>query len=66
LTSIQEELENIVKPLVGNNDGFKMHGGGREDVDVRCLAIPGRPFVLSVMNPQKEPDIQTLMKSFDN
>jgi len=32
-------------------EGYKLHGAGREDVDVRTLG-PGRPFVLEVTRPR--------------
>ena len=43
----------IAKPFMKQTkaEAHRLHGAGREDVDVRCLGW--RPFVLELMNPKK-------------
>ncbi len=46
--------ELIAKPILKETggSGFKFHGAGREDVDVRMLGN-GRPFILEILFPRK-------------
>jgi len=49
-TSVQEIIEKpLLKQTKSKNTSF--HGGGREDVNVRCLGW--RPFVIETINPIK-------------
>ncbi|RLE66273.1 MAG: tRNA pseudouridine(54/55) synthase Pus10 [Thermoprotei archaeon] len=50
-----ESIEEYISiPLVeaAKGTGYKFHGAGREDVDVRTLGS-GRPFVVEIKNPRK-------------
>jgi len=50
-TSVEEQIgKHVVKILEGED--FKLHGMGREDVDVMTLGT-GRPFILEVRRPRK-------------
>lgn len=53
-TSVEELVgEPFLEAADGTN--FKLHGMGREDIDVRCLGF-GRPFILEI----SEPAVRTL------
>ncbi len=62
--SIEEYISiPIVKAAEG--DGYKFHGAGREDVDVRTLGS-GRPFVVEVKNPRKRKiDLDEVLKQIN-
>jgi len=74
--SIQEELYKIVEPLFLNQDKtefdlhiakdkeLNMHCGGREDVDVRMIGRPGRPFQIQISNMDKYPSITEINDKF--
>ena len=50
-----ESIEEYISlPLMeaAKGTGYKFHGAGREDVDVRTLGS-GRPFVVEIKNPRK-------------
>ena len=49
-TSVQDLIGDPVCRAAEGRD-HRLHGGGREDVDVRCLGE--RPFVLAVLGPRK-------------
>ncbi|MFB6203380.1 MAG: tRNA pseudouridine(54/55) synthase Pus10 [Candidatus Nanohaloarchaea archaeon] len=58
MTSVQEEIQ---EPFVRESKAVdaKFHGGGREDVDVRCLGR--REFVLELMEPlNRDLDLEDL------
>lgn len=48
-TSVEEEIGSpLMQALEGTN--YKIHGKGREDVDVRCIGR-GRPFIIEISEP---------------
>ena len=49
--SLADFLGELPQARSGASD-FRLHGMGREDVDVRCLG-EGRPFVLELREPQR-------------
>ncbi|MBN1390873.1 MAG: tRNA pseudouridine(54/55) synthase Pus10 [Candidatus Thermoplasmatota archaeon] len=58
-TSVEELIGTPVKEALDGAD-FKLHGMGREDIDVRTLGR-GRPFVLEIPSPRKRhPDMEVL------
>lgn len=44
---------------------FNLHCGGREDVDVRMIGRPGRPFQVKVTNMDLLPKIEDLNQLFE-
>jgi len=51
LTSIQEEIAQVIQPYFKSKD-YKFHSGGREDIDVRMLG-GGRPFCFELIDPRR-------------
>jgi len=74
--NIQDILINLVKKYFISEDKindarhvdkekeFNIHCGGREDVDVRMIGRPGRPFFLRVTNTDLLPNIEVLNDVF--
>ena len=50
LTSVEEEIGEVFKKHARGDD-YKLHGMGREDVDVRMLG-GGRPFIMEISRPK--------------
>ena len=48
--SVEELIGHIVEDMAGGSN-YKLHGKGREDVDVKTLGR-GRPFVLEISKPR--------------
>jgi tRNA pseudouridine synthase 10 len=63
-TSVQEEIQD---PFMRETKGIeaKFHGGGREDVDAKCLGR--REFVLEVIEPlNRDLDLEKLQKEVND
>lgn len=59
--SVEELIGELLKDILKGSD-FKLHGMGREDVDVLCLG-EGRPFILEVARPiKREIDLEMMKK----
>ena len=50
-TSVEEEIGPVLCEEAGGSD-YKLHGMGREDIDVMTLG-KGRPFILEITKPRK-------------
>lgn len=57
-TSIEQEIGSRTVPEAAA-DGFKLHGGGREDIDV-LMKGTGRPFVGELVGPKNRPPSYSL------
>lgn len=68
-SSIEDIIGSAIK-LVLHNESSKLHGCGREDIDVRCLGN-GRPFVMEInkalyeLSSEKIDQIMNLLKDKD-
>lgn len=62
--SLQDYLGELAQQAFQATE-YKLHGMGREDVDVRCLG-EGRPFVLELRSPRvRTPDLEALREAID-
>lgn len=62
--SLQDYLGELAQEAFSAEE-VKLHGMGREDVDVRCLG-QGRPFVLELRSPRvRTPDLEALRGAID-
>lgn len=62
--SLQDYLGELAREAFAASE-IKLHGMGREDVDVRCLG-EGRPFVLELRSPRvRTPDLEALREALD-
>ena len=63
-TSVEELIGEIPKKIT-NGEDFKLHGMGREDVDVLSLG-DGRPFIIEITRPIKRSmDLSDLEKAIN-